>query len=238
MRFDKQHYERLRPLIVWLGLTELAWIAFWLLRFGDVAPGYLATVVVWIATMLGWLVFVIVAGTRGFFLKHTRWLSNLIGVALVIAVAAFLFRASQVTREGVLHAASGTSDFELVSIHTLRLLAIGTIVKYRHGELPLHFVVLGSIPDFTFAVSAVVVAVMTLNGPVASGFLTAWHCIGMFLFMGAGVSMFLSVPSRLRIYHSEPDSSIVFQFPMLLAPNYTVPLFMLAHAFALVKLVG
>ena len=48
--------------------------------------------------------------------------------------------------------------------------------------------------------------------------------------------MFFTMPSPLSLFHGKPDASIVFQFPMLLAPNYTVPLFMLAHAFALVKL--
>jgi hypothetical protein len=43
------------------------------------------------------------------------------------------------------------------------------------------------------------------------------------------------VPSPFRLYYDKPDVTIVFQFPMVLAPNFTVPLFMLAHAFALVK---
>ncbi|MEE9147787.1 MAG: hypothetical protein V3U27_10375 [Candidatus Tectomicrobia bacterium] len=34
----------------------------------------------------------------------------------------------------------------------------------------------------------------------------------------------------------ELDTSLAFQFPVLLAPNFTVPLFALAHVFALVKL--
>ncbi len=33
-------YERLRPLIVWLGLTELAWIGYWLLKPGDATPWF------------------------------------------------------------------------------------------------------------------------------------------------------------------------------------------------------
>ncbi len=36
-------YESLRPLIVWLGLAELTWIAYWLLRVGEAANGYTAT---------------------------------------------------------------------------------------------------------------------------------------------------------------------------------------------------
>ena len=105
----RSRYEDLRSLIIWLGLTELAWIASWLLRSVDAAPGYLVTVAVWIAAMLGWMAFVIVAGGRGFFLEHTRRLSNLVGVALVVGFAALLFGASEVAREGVVRAASSTS---------------------------------------------------------------------------------------------------------------------------------
>ena len=126
----------------------------------------------------------------------------------------------------------------LISIHILRLLAIGSIIKFIHRELPLHFVLLGSIPDFLFAVSAVVLAVLEADGPLDRSFLVAWHVIGFSVFLGAGVSMFFSVPSPLRITHNKPDTSIVFQFPMVLAPNFTVPLFMIAHLFALVKLIG
>jgi hypothetical protein len=237
MSHFKDTYERFRPLIVWLGLAELAWIAYWLLRAGDAVPGYLATVGIWIVVMLAWMILVIFASQRGFFLKHTRWLSNLVGVVLVVAFAAVLFGAIGVAREGLLIAASGTSDLQLVSIHVLRLLAIGTVIKYIQGQLPLHFVIFGSLPDFLFAVSAVVVTILAANGLLGRDFLIVWHLVGFSLFFGAGISMFFSVPSPLRIYHGEPDASIVFRFPMVLAPNFTVPLFMLAHAFALVKLV-
>ena len=38
------------------------------------------------------------------------------------------------------------------------------------------------------------------------------------------------------IYHNQPDASLVLWFPMVLAPNFTVPLFMLALLIAFVKL--
>jgi len=138
---------------------------------------------------------VIYLGNRGVFLKHTRWLSNLAGFVLVLTIPAVLFGAIDVAREGLVLAASHTSNFQLASGHVLRLLAIGTVIKCIQGQLPLHFVIFGS-----------------------------------------GISMFFSVPSPFRIYRDHPDTSLVFQFPMLLAPNFTVPLFALAHVFALVKL--
>lgn len=232
----KDKYESLRPLIVWLGLTELVWISYWLLRTGDTTPGYTTTVVAWIVAMLGWLALAIYVGRRGFFLKHTRWLSNLVGAVMVVAFAIVVFGAVPAAREGLINASTATTDRELASIHILRLLAIGTIIKYLQRELPLHFMILGSLPDFLFAVSAVVVTWMAGNGLLAQAFLIVWHSIGFLVFFGAGISMFFSMPSPLRIYHGDPDASISFKFPMLLAPNFTVPLFMLAHAFALVKL--
>ena len=232
----KEIYEWLRPLIVWLGLTELAWIGFWLLSSGNATSGYVATVVVWITVMLAWMVLVIYLGNRGVFLRHTRWLSNLVGFAVVLALAAVWFGAIDVAREGFLSAASHVSDLQLVSFHVLRLLAIGTVIKYVQGELPRHFVILGSAPDFLFAVSAVVVSILAASAPLGQDVLIVWHMVGIVVFFGAGFSMFFSVPSPFRIYHDKPDTSIVFQFPMVLAPNFTVPLFILAHAVALAKL--
>jgi hypothetical protein len=229
-------YEMGRPLIVWLALGELAWIGFWLFDSGDTTPGYRATAGVWLALMLAWMPLVIYLGNRGVFLKQTRWLSNLAGFALVLVLPAALFGAIDAAREGLVLAASHTSNLQLVSFHVLRLLAIGTVIKYAQGQLPLHFVLLGSVPDLLFAVSAVVVTLLQVSAPLGQDFLIAWHIVGFFVFFGAGISMFFSVPSPFRIYRGEPDASLVFQFPMLLAPNFTVPLFALAHAFALVKL--
>ncbi len=234
----KRIYEQLRPLIVWLGLTELGWLGYWLLSGGNNSPTFVGIAVAWIVTMLAWLALVIYAALRGYFLRHSERLSNLIGVAIVVTFAVAMFGLIPAAWQGLVSAARSTSDFQLISIHILRLLAIGTIVKFIHRELPLHFVILGSIPDFLFAVSAVVVAVLGTNGPLAHSFLVAWHLIGFSVFFGPGISMFFSVPSPLRIYHNKPDASIVFQFPMALAPNWTVPLFMIAHLFALVKLLS
>ena len=84
--------------------------------------------------------------------------------------------------------------------------------------------------------SGVALAVLGTNGPLDYNFLVAWPLIGFSVFFGPGISMFFSVPSPLRIYHNELDASIIFRFPIVLAPNFTVSLFMIAHHFSLVKL--
>ena len=42
-------YERLRPLILWLGLTELAWISYWLLPAENTSGTFVGTIVAWLA---------------------------------------------------------------------------------------------------------------------------------------------------------------------------------------------
>jgi hypothetical protein len=238
MKLDafKKGYESLRSFIVWLGVSEFAWVSYWRLRTDERTLTYTMAVVVWIAVMLGWLALVISAGRRDFFLKYSRYLSTLVGVILVVVLGAVVFGAAPEIREGLINAATATTHRELAFIHILRLLAIGTIIKYVQRQLPLHFVILGSLPDFLFALSAVVVTFVADSALPGPEVLLVWHWIGFSVFLGAGISMFFSVPSPLRIYDGDPDASLIFRFPMLLAPNFTVPLFMLAHAFAIVKL--
>ena len=233
----KATYESLRSLIIWLGVTQLVWISYWLFRTDSARSAYTIAVVAWIAVMLGWLTIVIIAGRRDFFFKHTRSLSNLVGVIIVVAFGAVVFGVFPEARQGLIDSASATTNREFVSIHILRLLAIGTIIKYLQRQLPLHFVILGTLPDFLFAISALVTSLTVEVDSLGQEFLLAWHWTGFAVFLGAGISMFFSVPSLLRIYSGEPDTSIIFRFPMLIAPNFTVPLFMLAHSFAIVKLI-
>jgi hypothetical protein len=236
MKFESI-YEKLRPQIIGLGMMELAWISYWLLTGDNVGAGYALTAYGWVLTMLIWLYFLIKLSRNGIFLAHSEKFSNLLGFFSVILLPVVLFGSTEVGRHGVLTAATRTPDLHLVLIHCLRLLSIGTIIKYVQKQLPLHFVIFGSLPDLLFALSAVGLAFLDPGMAENSGFYFVWHSIGIAVFFGAGISMFLSVPSPIRIFNRKPDTALVFQYPMALAPNFTVPLFAVAHLFALLKLV-
>jgi hypothetical protein len=176
--------------------------------------------------------------SKGVFLKHTRYFSNMIGFSVVIVLTVLLFGVFDGVREELINAAANVSNKQLIAFHCLRLLAIGSMIKYLQGDLPLHFIIIGSLPDFLFALSAAFLTFFAEPESIGNGLLIAWHLIGMTVFLGAGISMFFSVPSPVRIFHNKPDTTIVFQFPMALAPTIGVPLFILAHTFALLKLVS
>lgn len=229
-------YENIRLLIVWLGLTEVAWIVYWLSSVGNAAPEYTGAIIFWAVSMLIWLFVASVLGKRGVYLRGTRYFSNLIGFVSVIIFSALIFGLNPIVLDNLIVAAKNIPDLHLTGIHILRLLAVGTIIKYLQKELPLHFLICGALTDLFFAISAIVVTIMVANGTVSKDFLVGWHIFGSLVFMGAGVSMFFSMPSLFRITHKKPDATIVFLFPMILAPNYTVPLFVVMHGIALVNL--
>jgi hypothetical protein len=228
-------YERLRPLILWLGVGEVVWISTWLFTNGGNSSALSAGVVGWSVVMLGWMALVVRLSGRDFFLNGSRWLSNLVGFTAVVAVTAVIFGAVPSVRTGLFSAAAATTDTQLIAIHVLRVLAIGAAVKYWQGQLPPHFVLLGAVPDFLFALSAIPMLMLAGNGSLGASTLLIWHVVGASVFLGAGLSMFFSVPSPFRLFDSKPDASLVFRFPMVLAPNATVPLFVVAHLFAITK---
>ena len=229
-------YEQFRPLIIWLGLTELAWITYLLMSSDGADPQYVGVTLAWAASMLAWMGAVIVAGKRGYFLQRTHYFSNLVGFAFVVVFFFLVFGLIPAAWNGLVTASVKMSNGQLISIHILRLLAIGTLIKYLQGELPRHFLILGSLPDLLFGISAVAVLALAANDLVGQTFLVAWHLLGMFVFLGAGISMFFTVRSPIRIFDSKPDASIAFRFPMLMAPNFTVPMFVVAHGIALLGL--
>lgn len=155
---------------------------------------------------------------------------------LVIVVTVLIFGTTVTGREGILAVAGSVTLQELAQIHLLRLASLGVMFKVFQKQLPLHFLICGALPDFLFAMSAVY---FSINGNAINTTTSlTWHVLGVCVFLGAGVSMYLSVPSPLRIWRSKPDTELVFQFPMVLAPNFTVPLFMFAHVLAIIKLNG
>ena len=134
--------------------------------------------------------------------------SNLVGAVAVVTFAIMLFGAVPAARQGVAYAAAAASDRELASIHILRLLAIGTIIKYLQRQRRCTSWSGGPCRNFLFAASAIAVALWAGQGILSREFLIGWHTIGFLVFFGAGISMFLfhaltvsSLPCSSRRLH-------------------------------------
>lgn len=149
-------------------------------------------------------------------------------------------------REAVFSIATSVTLVELVAIHTLRLAAWGTIRKHRQGQLPRYFYLFGSLPDFGFAIVAVLFTLILIIDVVrpSNGFLIGWSLLGATVFLGAALGMYFGVPGSalswrwLRVKRGrEAPTLLPFRWPMNLAPAFCGPAFWLAHALLIAKTV-
>ena len=123
-------YEQTRPLIIWLGLTELIGMVSWLWSAPGTSTGFRIIAMAWTLSVVGWTALVVHLGKSEFYLRQTRWMSNLVGFVFVIALTVAFFGSTETGRLGVTQAARHTSHVQLAGFHVLRLLAIGTLIKY------------------------------------------------------------------------------------------------------------
>ena len=49
------------------------------------------------------------------------------------------------------------------------------MIKYLQGDLSLHFIIIGSLPDFLFALSAAFLTFFAEPESIGNGLLIAWH---------------------------------------------------------------
>jgi len=212
-----------------LAITQLVIFWYWCdtaLKYDKKLKRY--TIIVLIFSLLIWLGLSSYFAIKGDYLKNTQRFSTLIGL-LIPLLFIFLFSLWDDFQE-LFKALAFTTPFKaLVGFQALRILSIGTIIKYYQGQLPLHFFILGIIPDFLFSITALYLLIDFSRGGRPSKKFALWNIFGIIAFTGAGMSMYFSVPSLLQITETAPSSSLVFDFPMALAPTFTVPLFIMGN---------
>ena len=218
--------------LVLLGVMELVALAWWLLPHASSAA-QIGIGVAYLSSLLFWLPVVTSEAIKGTFLRYSRLFSTLIAFNIPIALSVLLWHTVTPFHSLVESAAADAGSVAVVGVHGLRLAAAGTFNKVKKGELPAHFGWLGAAPDFAFACTVPVVATLVSTGAISGMALAGWHLAGITVFLGAGVGMYLTVESPLKIYDSQPDSADVFRWPLVLAPGYTVPLFAVLHLFGI-----
>jgi hypothetical protein len=165
---------------------------------------------------------------KGDYLINTHRFSTLLGLMVPLLIISFF--ALWDSFQKLFKVMAFVVPFKaLVGFQALRILSIGTIIKYYQGMFPLHFFILGSIPDFLFSLTAIYLFFKYSRGGHPTRKFAMWNIIGMLVFTGAGISMYFSVPSILQITNTGPNSLLAFNFPMALAPTFTVPLFIMGN---------
>ena len=69
----------------------------------------------------------------------------------------------------------------LVGIQTVRLAAIGTLIKTINGEFPLHVELAIGLTDIAFGLSATLLYPLARSGRISADALAVWHMTGVLL---------------------------------------------------------
>ncbi|MEM8775409.1 MAG: hypothetical protein AAGF53_10270 [Pseudomonadota bacterium] len=179
--------------------------------------------------------------------KYTGYFSTILQAAIPTAATLVAVFASQDSMIAVRAIAEQASILELIAIHILRLAAWGTIEKYINKQLPRYFFIFGSAPDFFFAISAVVLTTVIWAGLYIPReiIVLGWSFLGIVVFLGAACTMYWGVPKGVFAFRwkcveagLEPPTLLPFRWPMNLAPAFCAPMFWLAHALMIFKILG
>lgn len=137
-------------------------------------------------------------------------------------------------RRCLMEGAAATPAHWFVAIQALRVGAIGTLIKTIQGEFPLHVELAIGLTDLAFGISAVAIYSYVKAGKISSDALIVWHRVGILIIaLPAGLAIQASLPGALSEFGGLPASSIMFDYPMALAPTLVVPVSLLLSNFAI-----
>jgi len=165
-----------------------------------------------------WTVIAVVLGIRGI---HPSLMEEIpllwqACVPVVLLTIGLIF--SRTLRNGLRGIAANTPWHWLVFAHTLRIGAIGGVMKGIKGEITSGYVFWIGIPDFLFGLSALVVGWLVLRNAVSHLFLAIWNLVGALLIL-------LPTFIPMNYWMNEPGFVFIFEFPMVLAPSIVLPIF-------------
>lgn len=149
-------------------------------------------------------------------------------ITVVVCVAPALV--STAVRNDLRLAVDGTTRTAFIYFHMLRFAALGTMLGAAKGTFPLYFELLVGVPDLLFAASALFVLRREKTGRLSKKQFLVWNLLGAFAIIPAApIVLQLGLPGPCQLFTSQPDSRVVFTFPMAIAPMIGVPLFVLVN---------
>lgn len=228
--------------ILFLSAVMWVWYASLIWRFTTGDETEAATI--WLAALAGWLGLQTWFSRKHLPERYSGFFSTILQAVVPTVLTVALVFAVPDLKSASASIVSDVGILELVAVHILRLAAWGTIAKYMEGQLPKYFFQYASLPDFGFAIFAVIVTgwLLVTDSTFPDAFLLFYSFIGAAAFLGAATTMYFGVPGSAlswRWQHAESGKEaptfLPFRWPMNLAPSFCGPVFWLAHGLLIAK---
>jgi len=120
---------------------------------------------------------------------------------------------------------------QLILLHSWRMVGVGFVFLYFHGQLPALFALPAGIGDAVAAIGALFlgIALFKNSSAVSRRKVFLWNTFGLLDFIIA-VSMGIATRTNEWLYiANQASSDIMGQFPLVLIPGFAVPFYIITH---------
>lgn len=192
------------------------------------------TTLVTTVVLVIWLMLVFFLGAGGAFVTPTGTppLPLLVGVVVPISVFLAGFRLSRPFHDFILAA-----DLRFMTgLQAWRFAGFGFLALYAHGVLPGAFAWPAGLGDMALGITApwVVTALMRRSGFAAGRLFRIWNLLGILdLIVAVGTGGLIAALATGAA--GEITTRPMAQLPLVLIPDYLVPIFIMLHAAALLQ---
>jgi len=110
-----------------------------------------------------------------------------------------------------------------VGLQSMRVLAVGSLIKWKMGIFPTAFAWLTAFPDMLFGLSAIALLYQAdwMENDI---FLAMWNLVGFVLIVPIGGIVLQLGMTPTQLYTSKFSNAYVFEYPMMLGPSLVVPI--------------
>lgn len=184
--------------------------------------------------LIAWLLLLGILSIRGFFANFSQLPPRLIFALLTPLPLVLLFIRSRAGKELLQH----IQPQWLIYLQSFRILVeIALWLLVRNGTLPVQMSFEGRNFDILTGLLAFPVGyycfVKKSWPPVAA---LLYNIGGLVLLLNVVIISTLSMPTPLRVFHNQPDSSLMTTFPFIYLPGLLVPLAYTLHILSLRQL--
>jgi len=186
------------------------------------------------ATLLAWYALVSLLAIEGTFVATRAGLPTIpFGVLIPVVIGlAVIFRSSAAAR-----LLDATPLHWLIGVQAYRMAGAIFLILFAAGHLPEVFAIPAGVGDILVGIFALVAARnVRLGRPGARSAAYAWNGAGLFDFVVALGTGFLSSPSPFQVFALEQPNRVISAYPLVMIPVFLVPLSILLHALCLWKL--
>ncbi len=135
-------------------------------------------------------------------------------------------------RRALIIVATHTPQRWFIAIQALRIAALGTLLRTTKGGFPLHVELSIGLTDLAFGLSAALLLWITSRRNLSEDALIIWHLVGVLIIILPGewaIQAGLPGPLGAYDYTGIHSSAPMLEYPMVLAPSFVVPIFLILN---------